>query len=136
MLESCGVWLLGVHAVGSLGAGWFPWADVHGCLLVVVGVGFRLLVENYIVDASILTAAMCDAVWCCVLWWLVVSLKFKFFLDSLLNVFSDQIAKGKRWMPWHLEPKKDVVICDKPRGADKRALIRGFPNGGTRLDLI
>ena len=58
MLESCGVWLLGVHAVGSLGAGWFPWADVHGCLLVVVGVGFRLLVENYIVDASILTAAI------------------------------------------------------------------------------
>ena len=39
-------------------------------------------------------------------------------------------------MPWHLEPKKDVVICDKPRGADKRALIRGFPNGGTRPDLI
>ncbi len=26
---------------------------------------------------------------------------------------------------------KDVVVCDKPRGADKRALIRGFPNGET-----
>jgi hypothetical protein len=36
-------------------------------------------------------------------------------------------------MPWHLEPKKDVVICDKPRGADKRALIRGSPNGETPL---
>ena len=35
-------------------------------------------------------------------------------------------------MPWHLEPKKDVVICDKPRGADKRAVIRGFPNGETQ----
>lgn len=71
-----------------------PWGPVGflglmfmAAWLVVVGVGFRLLVENYIVDASILTAAMCDAVWCCVLWWLVVSLKFKFFLDSLLNVF-------------------------------------------------
>ena len=68
-----------------------PWGPVGflglmfmAAWLVVVGVGFRLLVENYIVDASILTAAMCDAVWCCVLWWLVVSLKFKFFLDSLL----------------------------------------------------
>jgi hypothetical protein len=34
-------------------------------------------------------------------------------------------------MPWQLEPKKDVAICDKPRGADKRALIRGCPNGET-----
>jgi hypothetical protein len=42
-----------------------------------------------------------------------------------------QVFKSKRWMPWHLEPKKDVVICDKPRGADKRAVIRGFPNGET-----
>jgi len=36
-------------------------------------------------------------------------------------------------MPWHLEPMKDVVICDKPRGADKRASIRGSPNGETPL---
>jgi len=34
-------------------------------------------------------------------------------------------------MPWHLEPKKDVEICDKPRGADNRAVSRGFPNGET-----
>lgn len=34
-------------------------------------------------------------------------------------------------MPWHQEPMKDVEICDKPRGADKRAVIRGCPNGGT-----
>ena len=27
---------------------------------------------------------------------------------------------------------KDVVICDKPRRADKQALTRGFPNGGTQ----
>ena len=44
-----------------------------------------------------------------------------------------QVSKSKRWMPWHLEPKKDVAICDKPRGADKRALIRGCPNGETPL---
>src|SRR5215217_260467 len=44
-----------------------------------------------------------------------------------------QVSKSRRWMPWHLEPKKDVVICDKPRGADKRALIRGSPNGETPL---
>lgn len=28
---------------------------------------------------------------------------------------------------------KDVVACDKPRGAGKQALIRGFPNGETHL---
>ena len=39
-------------------------------------------------------------------------------------------------MPWHWEPKKDVVICDKPRGVDKQTLIRGSPNGETQLDSI
>jgi hypothetical protein len=42
-----------------------------------------------------------------------------------------QVFKGTRWMPWHQEPMKDVGGCDKPRGAVNRALIRGFPNGGT-----
>ena len=28
---------------------------------------------------------------------------------------------------------KDVAVCDKPRGADTQALIRGFPNGETQL---
>lgn len=42
-----------------------------------------------------------------------------------------QVVKGARWMPWHQEPMKDVGGCDKPRGAANRALIRGFPNGGT-----
>ena len=36
-------------------------------------------------------------------------------------------------MPWEKWPMKDVVVCDKPRGADKQALIRGFPNGETPL---
>jgi len=37
-------------------------------------------------------------------------------------------------MPWHQEPMKDVGACDKPRGAGNRAVIRGFPNGETRLE--
>ena len=34
-------------------------------------------------------------------------------------------------MPRQYEPTKDVVACDKPRGAGKQALIRGCPNGET-----
>ncbi len=41
------------------------------------------------------------------------------------------MCKSAWWMPWHQEPMKDVEICDKPRGADKQALIRGSPNGET-----
>lgn len=39
-------------------------------------------------------------------------------------------------MPRHLEPKKDVVTCDIPRGAGKRAVIRGSPNGETQPDGV
>ena len=35
-------------------------------------------------------------------------------------------------MPWRQEAMKDVVSCDKPRGAAKQALIRGFLNGETQ----
>jgi hypothetical protein len=34
-------------------------------------------------------------------------------------------------MPWRQEAMKDVVSCDKSRGAAKQALIREFPNGAT-----
>jgi hypothetical protein len=34
-------------------------------------------------------------------------------------------------MPWRLQAMKDVVACDKLRGASKQALIRRFPNGET-----
>ena len=44
----------------------------------------------------------------------------------------DQATKRTRWMPWRQKAMKDVEVCDKPRGADKRALIRGCPNGETR----
>ena len=42
-----------------------------------------------------------------------------------------QAIKRTWWMPWQLEAMKDVVDCDKLRGAVKQALIRGFPNGET-----
>ncbi len=54
-------------------------------------------------------------------------------VDASIFVCS-QVFKGKRWMPWHQEPKKDVGICDKPRGVDNQTVIRGFPNGETRLE--
>ena len=42
-----------------------------------------------------------------------------------------QVTKRARWMPWQSEAMKDVVICEKVRGADKQALIRTCPNGET-----
>ena len=55
---------------------------------------------------------------------------------SLTNVsfvgLYGQVNKRIWWMPWQLKAMKDVVACDKPRGAGKQALIRGFPNGETR----
>ncbi len=50
------------------------------------------------------------------------------------SIFVAQVGKGTRWMPWYQEPKKDVGICDKPRVVDNRTVIRGFPNGVTRLE--
>ena len=36
------------------------------------------------------------------------------------QISDDQVTKGAGWMPWHWTPKKDVVSCDKPRGAASR----------------
>jgi hypothetical protein len=44
-----------------------------------------------------------------------------------------QATKSQRWMPWRQMPMKDVGGCEKPRGAADQALIRGSPNGETRL---
>ena len=44
-----------------------------------------------------------------------------------------QATKSQRWMPWRQMPMKDVGGCEKPRGAAYQALIRGYPNGETRL---
>ena len=35
-------------------------------------------------------------------------------------------------MPWHWEPKKDVVNCEKLRGVVSKRYIRRYPNGATR----
>jgi len=51
------------------------------------------------------------------------------------SIFVSQVFKGARWMPWYQEPKKDVGICDKPRGVDNQTVIRGFPNGETRQGI-
>ncbi len=48
----------------------------------------------------------------------------------------DQATKGAWWMSRRNEAMKDAVGCDKPRGAVKRALILGFPNGETRSRVI
>ncbi len=45
-------------------------------------------------------------------------------------------TKSTRRMPWRKVPKKDVVGCDKPRGAVSRRYIRGFPNGVTHSRLF
>ena len=44
-----------------------------------------------------------------------------------------QATKSARGMPWHWEPMKDVVNCDKLRGAVNRRYIRRFPNGATHI---
>ena len=46
------------------------------------------------------------------------------------------MTKCMWWMPRRLQAMKDVVACDKLRGAGKRALIRRFPNGATRPEMV
>ena len=47
------------------------------------------------------------------------------------------VNRGARWMPWHQEPKKDVEGPARSLGElVDRALIRGFPNGETRQQLL
>ena len=53
----------------------------------------------------------------------------KQFFESLR--LYGQVNKRTWWMPWQQEAMKDVVDCDKSRGAVKQALIREFPNGET-----
>ena len=36
--------------------------------------------------------------------------------ETLERIFG-QATKGSRWIPWHTEAMKDVVTCDKSRGA-------------------
>ena len=109
------------HAVGFWGGA--PWCPgprppffVGGGLGVVGG-----LVVNCIVDASI------D---------IVVVLRFVVVVVRLCVLcVVGSLVLSVRWMPWHRGPMKDAVACDMPRGAGLRAVIRGFPNGGTRRPL-
>jgi hypothetical protein len=39
-------------------------------------------------------------------------------------------------MPRRLQAMKDVVACEKLRGAGKRALIRRYPNGATQPAMV
>jgi len=43
-----------------------------------------------------------------------------------------QVNKRIWRMPRRQQAKKDVVVCEKLRGADKLALIRRCPNGETQ----
>ena len=71
-------------------------------------------------------------------WWSVCCLRtVQWTRASLFSVLillfcCCEVFLGAWWMPWHQEPMKDVVACDKPRGVGERALIRGWPNGETR----
>ncbi len=65
------------------------------------------------------------------------------FTESLLwrAGFAPQTSMVKRkkrtwWMPWQLEAMKDVVVCEKSRGAGEQALIRECPNGETRHTVV
>ena len=51
---------------------------------------------------------------------------------KLCSALWGQATKCMWWMPWRSQAMKDVAACVKPRGAGKRALIRGCPNGETR----
>ena len=56
----------------------------------------------------------------------------RMILDESLRLYG-QAFKRAWWMPWQSEAMKDVVGYEKPRGAVKHALIRGYPNGETHL---
>jgi hypothetical protein len=113
------VFVLSVCWVGVVFAGF--------CSVPVVGVGWGLgvLVENWIVDASIFVAVSCARAVCA-----CVSGVFFWVCGCVWCVWW-QVMKGTWWMPWHQEPMKDVGACDKPWGVGNRAVIRGCPNGET-----
>ena len=35
----------------------------------------------------------------------------------IIDIENDQVPKGVWWMPWHAQAMKDVIRCDKRRGA-------------------
>ena len=118
-------WGVCCRVLGRCALVWPVWCPAGG---VLVGAAVGGLVVICIVDASIFV--LCGVFLLCASRpgpAAVVVGSGAWFLPVLCVVFM-----GVRWMPWHQGPMKDVVDCDKPRGAVLRALIRGFPNGGTR----
>ena len=107
----------GWHAVGVLGQCALVAWPVFCCLVWVVGCGCGWVGCELYSGREHLTVRFLRQIVC-------------FVRVSLLFVFL-----SVRWMPWHQGPMKDVVACDIPRGAGWRAVIRGFPNGGTRHEL-
>ena len=108
----------------------------YGCPRLWGGwVGLLVVVGFLDVVGCSYTRSCCGGVWCG--WWRGRLFVENFTVDASIFVFACvfQVFKGARWMPWHQEPKKDVGICDMPRGVDNQTVIRGFPNGETRLEL-
>ena len=119
--------MLGVCGGGMLSGFWgsAPWlpgpSGASLCLGVLGGcgwVGCELYSGREYCLFVVLCGVFCRVRVVCVCAWCVVC-----------------VDLSVRWMPWHQGPMKDVVACDIPRGAGWRAVIRGFPNGGTRHEL-
>ena len=91
---------MGWHAVGVWGCAPVWSGFLCGRALVGCGCagGVGGLVVNCIVDASILLFSVTEC----------------FLFCSCVLLF---VVLSVRWMPWHQGPMKDVVACDKPRGA-------------------
>ena len=51
------------------------------------------------------------------------------FEPHLLKANDGQATKGAWWMPWCQKAMKDVVSCDKPRGAASRLRSGDFRMG-------
>lgn len=78
--------------------------------------GYRPYFENYTVDASILDSTErsdhinnddSSTAFGVLRKFIGQSQHFGVAIDSLYSC-DNQFSKSKRWMPWHLEPKKDV----------------------------
>ena len=42
------------------------------------------------------------------------------FVACIVLISMKKDIKGHRWMPWLVEAMKDVLGCEKPRGAAKK----------------
>ena len=118
---------------GGGGGRWFSWGVVPGTLLGPEGSGVFCLLFSAGLACWSYRFVSCLWGW----GWRRRTVGFRPYFENYTvdaSIFVSQVFKGARWMPWYQEPKKDVGICDKPRGVDNQTVIRGFPNGETRLE--